>query len=281
MNTRFTYSVLIACSVFLLYACKNVTSKSHGPIILGDSSAIVTERDPQKLEDLVTELHPVIPPSEDNKDNAVTTKDTIVRAHLDTIKKGSSLGVRQVEMTTSGLKADFKEISVLIGNVNAKQSGNLNLQHANGAVYTLTNGSINGNILKITGNVTKVSQRYQTIIILKTGGVNLAIDALTNTTDWKTLPGGNDMYRISGLDPSSLEYADDGPAAIRNAVSKAAKRHRINRNKTQELVNSLRNARAANQKPLYVMLRSVMWKIDGKDERGRSFSKQVRIDIPL
>jgi len=280
MHTRLAHCVLITCTVFLLYSCKDIPSKSHGPIILGDSSTIVTESDPQKLKDLVTELHPDITPSEE-RDPVAPAKDTAKPvAHTDTIKKAAAPRP-QPEVATDGLKADFGDVSVLIGNVHAKPSGNPNLQHANGAVYTLAGGNINGSILKISGNVTKVSQRYQTIVVLKNGSVDLPVDALSNTTDWEPMKGGNNMYRIVGLEASALDYTDDGPAAIRKAVIKAAQRHRMSRKKIQELESSLRNIRKANQKPLCIVLRSVMWKIDGKDERGRAFSKQIRIDLPM
>lgn len=279
---RLAHSALVASILFFLSACKDTPSKSHGPIILGDSSAIVTEHDPQKLRDLVTELHPDIPPSVNTDTVTTPVKDAVAQVRTDTAKKIKfPVAPALPEATTGGLKADFKETSVLLANVNAKQSGNINLQHAGGAVYTLISGNINGAILKVTGNITKVSQRYQTIAVLKNGDVNMPVDALSNTTDWQPLKGGNNMYRITGLDAPSLEYTDDGPAAIRNAVARAAKRHRMSRKKTQELMDSMHNVRKANQKPLYIILRSVMWKIDGKDERGHTFSKQVRIDVPM
>jgi hypothetical protein len=285
MNTRFANIILVSVMLLVFGACKDVTSKNHGPIVLGDSSTIVTEKDPQKLQDLVTELHPNIPPSE-NTDTVATKKDTVAQAHIDTVKKTNTLPpanqpAETAETATAGLRADFKVTSVQLGNVTAKLSGKPNLERASGAVYTLVSGNINGSILKVTGNVTKVSQRYQSVVILRNGAAEFPVEALSNTTNWQPLKGGNNMYRITGLDPASLEYADDGPAAIRNAVARAAQRHRMSRKKIQELEASMHNVKAANQKPLYVVLRSVMWKIDGKDEKGRAFSKQVRIDVPM
>ena len=65
MDKRLLYIALITGSV--LFSCKNMPPQNHGPIVLGDSSTIVTETDPQKLKDLVTDLQPVIPVPE-NKD---------------------------------------------------------------------------------------------------------------------------------------------------------------------------------------------------------------------
>jgi len=283
MNTRSAHSLLITCAVLFLFSCKDTPSKSHGPIILGDSSTIVTEKDPDKLRDLVTDLHPNIPSPTEIKDSLAAVKDTVKQtAHTDTVKKViATPQAAQPETVTGGLSADFGDVTMLLGNVNAKLAGKADLRHANGAVYTLISGNINGSILKITGNVTKVSQRYQSMAVLKNGSVNMPIESLSNTTDWQPLKGGNNMYRISGLDATSMEYADDNQAQIHNAIIKAAQRHHMSKKKIQELESSIHNVRAANQKPLYVVLRSVMWKIDGKDAKGKPFSKQVRIDVPM
>jgi hypothetical protein len=275
MNKRFTLIGLIAAT--LLYSCNDGSKKNHGPIVLGDSTTIVTETDPEKLRDLVADLKPEIPSNTEKKDTVAATP----AKPADTTKPVKTAAAPAALPSVPGLKADFAEVSVLIPGLSAKISGRGNLQHANGAVYTLENGNINGNTIRVTGNITKVSQRYQTVVMLRNNQGNILIDPLATTTDWEPLKGGNNQYRITGLDAGSLEYSEANGNAIRNAVTRAAQRRRMSRRKVQEMVNSVRNVRAANQKPLSVELRSVMWKIDGKDAKGRNFSKQIRIDIPL
>jgi hypothetical protein len=276
MNKRFTLTGLIAGTLMLL-SCNDGSKQNHGPIVLGDSTTIVTETDPEKLRDLVTDLKPEIPSNTEKKDTVAAS----TAKPADTAKAVKTAATPAALPTVAGLRADFTGVSVLIAGVSAKIAGRGNLQHANGAVYTLENGTINGNTIRVTGNITKVSQRYQTVIMLKNNLGAILIDPLATTTDWEPLKGGNNQYRITGLDAGSLEYSEANANAIRNAVTRAAQRRRMSRRKVQEMVNSVRNVRAANQKPLSVELRSVMWKIDGKDANGRNFSKQIRIDIPL
>ena len=281
MGTRFTHVVWIF-AVVCLFSCKDSPSKNHGPIVLGDSSTIVTETDAAQLQDMVTDLKPVITSSAEKKDTpavAATTPKVV-----DTPKKAvAAIAVpkQPVTLAGNGLRADFTETSVLITNVNAKLAGRADLHRANGAVYTMAGGELNGNTVKVTGNITKVSQRYQTIVLVKNELGTLPVESLATTTNWVAMKGSNNTYRISGLDPRSLDEPDGDRNSIRNAVGKAAKRHHMSRKKIQEWENSVRNVRETNQKPLYVTLRSVMWKIDGKDDKGRMFSKQIRIDIPL
>lgn len=281
MIKRLTYIALFTGTAALFSSCKDMPPKNHGPIVLGDPSTIVTEKDPQKLKDLVIDLQPAISATE----NTDTTENkTPTTAAVDTGKKSkpaTTAPTVQALPAVAGLKAEFTDVSVLIPGLNAKQSGRANLQNASGAVYTFVSGEINGNTIKLTGNITKVSQRYQSVVVLKNEMGTLPLESLSVTTDWETIKGSNNQYNITDLDTKSLEYPHSNASAIRNAVNKAAKRRRYSRRKVQEWEESVHRVRAANQKPLYVMLRSVMWKIDGKDANGRAFSKQIRIDIPM
>ena len=282
MNIR-NVCFLLCMGTIYLTSCKDIPSKNHGPIVLGDSSTIVTEKDPLKLQDLVTDLKPDIPSATMAED---TAKPLTQAGQTDTAKKATTASVQTapppaVLPSTPGLKAEFKEVSVLIPNVSAKQSGNPNLINANGAVYGLVAGNLSGNVLHTTGNVTKVSQRYISIVVLKTKNGTLPLENLTNTTSWEQVKGGNGSYPITGVDENSMEFESANQNAIKNAVMKSCQRRRLNHKKMQEWLSAVSNVKASNQKPLVVTLRSIMWKIDGKDPQGKLFSKQIRIDVPM
>lgn len=282
MGKRFSYLTILTWAI-LFCSCQNMPSNNRGPIVLGDPSTIVTESDSAKLQDMVSDLKPHITRSEPNEAEVADKKENPPAA--DTATKPAAVAIQPAPSpaatTGNGLKADFNIMSLLIPNLNVKQSGNANLTHANGAVYTFISGNINGNVIKVTSNVTKVSQRYQSVIVLKNELGVLPLESLSETTSWQPLKGTNNIWRITGLDEKSLDFAQASQSAIRNAVGKAAQRRRYSRKKAQEWVNSVHNVRAPNQKPLYVTLRSVMWKIDGKDANGKLFSKQIRVDFPL
>ena len=284
MISGLKHSILAAGAVLCILSCNNSPSNNHGPIVLGDSSSIVTENDPQKLKDLVTDLQPVIPTSEakDDEDKKPEAKQDTAKAvaKAETPAAKAQPQQQQALPNVPGLKAEFKEVSVLIPGLGVKQAGNPNLQKANGAVYTLLNGEINGSTIKVTGNVTKVSQRYQTVVLLKNDMGTLQLDELGSTTGWKQV-NGNGTYKISGLDARSLAGPDADASDIRDAVTNAARRRRWSHKKLQEVLSELRRVRNVNQKPLSLVLRSVMWKIDGKDASGKMYSKQIRVDLPI
>ena len=293
MVIRLRNIFLVVTSVLCLSSCDDNKPMGSGAIVLGDSSNIVTESDPQQLKDLVTDLQPVIPPAE-NKDedpNAAENKPDSshkpLPAPVASVSPAPTLAKPQPATTAKaitngpGLKAEFKDVTIIIPGLTVKQAGNPNLDKANGAVYTLNDGNINGATIRIIGTVTKVSQRYQSVVVLKTDVGTFPLDALSLTTKWETVTGTNNIYRIAGLDAKSMKAFDAEARDIKSAVLRMTQRRRMSRKTAQEIQNNTRNLRDVNQKPLYVELRSVMWKIDGKDANGRPFSKQIRIDVPM
>ncbi len=267
----------------LLGACKNNGARNHGPIVLGDSSKIVTERDPKKLSDLVTDLQPDIPPAA-NPDSLAKAEQKNQQTAKDSVQKTAKTAAPAESQSLpdeAGLKAEFKDLTLLIPGVTAKISGNSNLKNSNSAVYTLLSGSLEGASIHLKGNVTKVSQKCQSVIIVKNKFGSLPLENLSETSDFEPVKGGKNVYAITNIDGASLDYPKVNNSAIRNAVTKSANKRRLSHKKLQEWVSSVSAVRSANQKPLVVTLRSVIWKIDGKDEKGKNFSKQVRIDIPL
>src|SRR5947209_2240734 len=117
----------VAFGVGLLFSfsCKNGTRKSHGAIVLGDSSTIITENDTAKLQDLVADLNPVIKSSEPADTPAAQPAKT------DTPQKTATPAVAgvpkpDVALSGNGLKADFKVMTAMIPNMAGKQAGNGN-----------------------------------------------------------------------------------------------------------------------------------------------------------
>lgn len=268
-------SVLLASIVFL--SCNDEQNPSAGkPIILGDSSTIVTETEAKYLEDFVADIKPLTPREEAPADTTTSTPaaDTVAST---TAPATPEPGV----ITGKGLTVAFKEVTVFIPGIETRTYQNINLEKAHGASYELTDGKLQGSQLKIAkGTVTRVSQRHQTIIVAKTDLGTLVLESLNSLSEWKTMEGKGNTYTVSGLDKRQLDHANPSAAGIRNAVSRAVKNARMSRANQNKWVKELKNVKSVNQKPMTVVLRSVMWKIDGKDEKGRPFQKQLRIDIP-
>lgn len=274
MNVR---SLLILLTAVCFAACdREPTAQSRGPIILGDSSTIVTETDPKALQDLVPDLQP--PGGTDNGADmpaADTATPTTAVAATPAPAAAAPVG--------NGLSVSFKEVTLSIPGITTRSYGRPDLQKARSATYELTGGKLAGARLQVSGGTpTKVTQRYETIIVVEKGNEHLPLESLgKHTSAWQTLSGSRGSYLIAGLEPSRLGFKQATPAAIRNAVQQAARKKRLSRQDTQEWLNAVKNIRAANQAPAAVALRSVSWRVEGKDAAGKSFSKELRIDVPL
>lgn len=269
---------LVALALTFASCGNDRPQNSHGPIVLGDSATIVTETNPELLADRVVDLNPVIteevdtvatPAAAPPKDTAVITKPEPKPAAPPAATQGK------------GLNAEFGEVTLFIPNIETKTYGKQDLSKARGATYELTGGNLAGNQIRNSGGtVTRITQRYQTVFSIPNGRNQLPLETLGNyTSDWETLKGGNGAFTISGLEANKLEYKNVSANAIRNAVEKSARQQRMSRRETQQLLNDTKNIRSAAQGK--VKLRSVSWRIEGKDARGKSFSKELRIDVPL
>ena len=278
MRRVFAPVSILATALFTLTACggSSTNKKAEGEaIVMGDPSTIVTETDSAHLRDIVADLKP----AEVMKDTAAVGKVDSAAKKQDGAETGPEPSVQKA-MAVKGLNIDFKEVDILLPGLAAKNATSKDLQKTNSATFQLTEGDIRNSALQTSeATVTKVSMRYQSGINIKNNLGTLELDALNSTSGWKALKGAKGIYTISGLDDKQLATARVNASSLKNAINKEARQRRMNKKTQQQWQNSVRNVRAANQKPLDVVLRAVMFKIDGKDKAGKSVSKQVRIDL--
>lgn len=271
--------IVVAAAMLVSFtACQSGVNKSHGPIVIGDSATIVTETDSKYLEDFVTDIQQNTPDTTAPSVSTTSAKDT-AQAATAPKEQPKPQPVAQAPKG-NGLTVEFKDITVFIPGVSSK---NNNSRHnGNSAAYGLSGGELNGNQLQISGGtVQKVTQRYTTSVILDNDLGTFVLEQLNHTSAWTPLKGNGSNYYITGLDDRHLEHSNASANAIRTAVQRAAKAKRLSRKKENELLGSVRNVKSVNQKPLEVVLRTVIWQIEGKDAKGKSFRKELRIDLPI
>lgn len=292
-SMRFSYLFTIILGSMLIASCGGDENPNRGkPIVMGDPNTIVTEADSQYLQDFAPDINMVAKQAAPEPAPADTTGQAAAQpAQQETAQPApqqqetpakEETPKQALAATGKGLNIPFKEVTVFIPDISTRSYKQQNPQNANGATYELTDGSLGGNQLKVSGGtVTKVSMRYQVAVMVKNELGTLPLDALSSSGNWEVLKGKNNIYTIPNLDPKHLKGVNPSPAAIRNAVARAARSKRMNKKTQQKWESSVRNVRSVNQKPMVVKLRSVMWKIEGKDKNGKPFQKQVRLDIPL
>ncbi len=251
------------------------------PIKMGDPATIVTETDSQYLADVVADLkmntgRPVT--------IASTKPDSTPAVVADTAQAPTPAAetVATAPPTGKGLQVPFPQVEFFIPDIATKTYKEPNLETDYGASYELTEGTLRDNKIYIKGaQIDEVYMRYQTIIVARNNLGTLPLESLRKLTDWKKQKGNNGVYEIEGLEPNKLQGLKVSNKAIRNAVTRDAKSRNWSRSGVQKWLNAVRNTRNSTQKPLHTELRSVMWKVTGKDANGRPFTRQLRIDVPI
>jgi hypothetical protein len=267
-----------SCLFFLLLvSCKNEKAgQGHGPIVLGDSATIVTEKDSGHLRDMVMDMEArqtiavpepkVAPPKEEVVEKAPARSP--VTPEADNNAKGFILDFGTVQMKITGIKTTEYQKQDPVKDA--------------GLSYACTEGDIAGSDLIMSGmkNV-KIEQRYQTQLHLKSslGEISLRNLGLA-TSDWKEIKGRQSGATIR-FDLSSLkkpEFNKISNRALKNALEKELRRQRAGRSTEQKWLSEIRRTRSAKDKPCEIILHDVQWRISGTDSKGRNFHKTIRLD---
>lgn len=271
--------LLIATILFVVGCTESNTGNEPPPIEMGNPATIVTETDSQYLKDVVPDLN--FGAARPATIATTKVKNDVAKNAVDT-QQTTAQSAPVAEPVGKGLKVPFPQVTFFIPNIDTRTYKEPNLEVDYGASYELATGSLHGNTITIAAKeITSVSMRYQTIVVARDKMGTLPLESLRKLTDWEKIKGKNGVYKIEGLEAGKLK----GLSVSNNAIRKAVRRDARNRNWSNASINSwlklVRNTRNTSQKPLSVELRSVMWKVSGKDKNGRPFTRQLRIDVPI
>lgn len=262
----------------LLAACGDGNNTTDvPPIDMGDPATIVTETDTQYLADIVPDLN--LAP-----DRPVRIASTEADTSPAATDSQQTVGINEPQSVAAGagLRVPFPQVTFFVPGIDTRTYREPNLEADYGASYELTEGSLVGNKVVIkAAEISDVYMRYQTIVVARDKLGTLPLESLRKLTDWKKIKGNNGVYTIDGLEPGKLQGIKVSNKAIRRAVNRDARNRNWSRGGIRQWQNAVRNTSNTSQKPLHIELRSVMWKVTGKDENGRPFTRQLRIDVPI
>lgn len=265
-------SALAAVFVFAS-SCDNLSRQSRGPIALDDPATIVTETDSTYLQDMVPDPafdEPAAsspPPARDTMAATAPPRDTVAAAAPPKPATAPS---------PAGLTADFGDVQVILPAVAARDASK-SVRGARSAAYTLSGASFSGKTMSVRGGTAKrVQQRTGYSAVVEIGGKNVLLsDISTMYTGWQPLSGKGGDYTLASTSPPAIKVS---LTTVRSAVQKAARKQRLDRKAEQKLLASVKSL---SSPPLSLVPRAYTWKIDGTDAKGKAFSKEVRIDVPL
>ncbi len=148
----------------------------------------------------------------------------------------------------------------------------------------MVKGNLTANTkMQVTGSAKdlKIEMRYISTVLFENEWGNFQISSLGKTSDWSELKGTNGNFTLKMLQANSIETKKTNPTQIRQALTKAISRKRLSKAQKQQFEKLKDRIHSVQQEPLKVAVRSVMWKIQFNDEKGKPKVKQLRLDLPI
>ncbi len=274
------YSFLyIACLSMLASSCSEMGSNGQrGAIILGDSATIVTETDSQYLKDDVLDIGSPAGATEAKEDKLPEEAPKAAAPAADTITTNTRQGSLE-----KGFTINFGDIQVVLGGMEAREIKKQDPRKQDGVAYMLTSpGLTKAKVYVYGAKEVSVRQRYQSQLMLKSslGMVDLRSLGLY-TSDWTAVStsgnGTKRSFNLNSLDrPDFLQVTN---AKLTNATDRELRKRKTNRRSIQAWLKDVKKIRRPGDNPSDVVLDNVQWQISGKDGKGNSFQKTIRLDI--
>ena len=270
--------IYVSAGILLLGAScgSNSGTRGMGPIILGDSSTIITEKDSQYLKDDVMDIEPRRAAAPDTAVSLPPKKDEPVLPAKDTVAT-----IKKVQ-EEPGFAVSFGDAKLVFSGLKLKDGRKQNPVQDNGLTYSLHSGNLGSAKVFVYGakNIS-IKQRYQTRLTLKSdlGTVDLR-DLGLYTSGWNTLPSGNSgnapHFALSSL--NNVTYSQVNNNKIKNALDRELRKHRTNSRTIQSWMKEIKRVRSAGDEPCDIILDNVQWQVSGTDAHGKTFHKNIRID---
>ena len=273
--------LFIAACGLILASCGNNKSDSanNGPIVLGDSSTIVTEKDSQYLKDNMLDWEPQkVADTSNIKPTAVATPEkTEEPAVKEPVKETAK------ETIASGYTIAFGNIKIVFEGISANDASKQNPQKQDGLSYIVKSGDIEHSKIHIYGvKDANVKQRYQSRLTLnsKLGTVDLRNLGLY-MSGWENAPesksGGQPVFSLSDL--NDIEFSTINNNKIKNATDHELRKRRTTRKVIESWMKEISKTKNANDKPCEIILDNVQLQISGTGTDGKTFRKNIRMSI--
>ncbi|MFT4061205.1 MAG: hypothetical protein QM642_02490 [Edaphocola sp.] len=278
MKTNIHRCALLAS--LLLGGCGMEQSGNGGPLILGDSATIVTEKDSQYLKDDVMDIAPVaagsVNASQMGKIDTQSSAPTKVLPPADEPEHAPNINA-------AGTALDFGGVKVVLSPLSTKEFKKQDPEKTNSLTYGITGGNVANSkiIVAGAGNVT-VRLRYQSHVQIKGKLGTLDLSNLGKyTSGWQNLSAiaqsGTQVFAIAGL--AKPDFVQIGNAQIKNAADRELRRHRNSSRTINSWMQEIRSIRKPGDEPSEVLLDNVQLQLRGTDAKGKSFSKLIRLEL--
>ena len=254
--------------IFILFtivvACHNSKDGKHNlPIVMGDSSSIITDKDSSHLKNYVKDITP-------NANASATQKVKTVMHELDSAKKVESLNNETPIANTNLGQIDFTNFSIAFSTpiaTNTKEK------------YSFDAGGYANNMqLKInTLSDAKVEQRLYTQLHISLNDKDYTLEDLgTFICPWNSLPNKDNLFICNGN--TEKKFFEINNNKIKLAVKRELKKDKVPSKEIKDFIASLNNTNDYTDAPCSVKVISSQFKVTGKAGKTK-ITKIFKIDV--
>lgn len=282
MSKPYTITVFTLFTIAFSACDSKQQAHKRGTIVMGDSSTIVTETEPQYLQDNVQDFV-LVPNTDTNTPKATIPADTVA-SRTDSSINRQPAKEDAGSTNAQGIRAPFEGLDISLSGVTGKLGANVDWHKSRGAAYTLTSGNLDNTTLNIKGpKQVSVEQRTETMLMIDDGSGKEVLSTMPGImSDWKTLKAdGKNNYNIRDLGNKDLVYEEKiNTSKLQKAVQRYVRQHGMSKKEQQELLRKIKTAKSYKQSPLSVVVSTVIWRITYTNNKGQDITRELRIDVP-
>ena len=256
-----------------LSACKE-RPKNAAPIILGDSTYIVTEQDTNYLQNLTEDIAPT-------KKKSAESQITKMMVQVDSLKSSQKMEeASNADVKLNGFTINFSECSVIFDGITDHALNATQNERATHSVsYLKDAGSLLETQLEVSALTDiQVEQRLFVKLSVEKNGESVILNDLGKfTTPWYPLAGKNNRFVSVGTNSLLFEKTDAGK--IKNALESALRKKKMSKDEIQSWMKEIAQTKAYTDAPCVLVPTSAQWRIMGKLD-GKVVRKLVQFDTP-
>jgi hypothetical protein len=249
----YIFSMLLFCN-----ACtENISKKvGAGPIVFGDSSLIVTEKNPHSLFAALGDEKKI----ETIKVDTQAIVSAVKKSDDSEEKKSIEIQneVKSNELLTNNFKGvivEFDQFSVGIEDIKAVEGKLITKGNANQVRLNIKDKSVDGKALIIEDAVLKeLKVRTSTKVLFEFAGRKHVLDGLgIDKGTWKSIKLSGKNVQLDQLNKSQLSYdVSFNTNQLKKAITQLSKAKKWNKKDEQKALQSVKALKKYNQYPLSI-----------------------------
>jgi hypothetical protein len=266
---------IVLSLLFTFFACKEHEPKSFAPIVLGDSTTIITETDTAYLSNITEDISP-------KRKYTSETHITKMMVEVDSMKKSQALESAQPgSYQVNGFIINFAECEVIFDGLAAHALNVSQNERATHSVsYLRDAGELMDMKLKVTGlQNTMVEQRLHTMLGVTHQDKTYVLHDLGKfITQWYNIAGKDNVFISLGR--SSLAFHEVNQKKISLGLERELRKKKLDKDEIQEVLQTVKSIQNYSDAPCVIQIKSVQWRIRGVRD-GKKVQKLIQIDNHL